>query len=505
VAAGRVHLDKAAHYLVLAGDQAERAFAHGEAERHYQLALDLARQLGDGSQEAAALEKLGVVLRLTARYAEAAETLERAAQMSREGGDLEGELQAMAELGRACYFGSMVEEGIARLKPVIDRAGTDQPSAGLVALHISLSLLLRERHGGYQAGFEAADRAVKLANVLGDSRARAPALVQRAAMLRVLGHHDEARGALVVAISLVEQLGDLETLQRAVHSLAIAYRLTGKFDQATVHFEHAPDLARRLGDPARVAYALAWLGEIRFLSGAWKEARALLEQGLELARSCGSPLVPSCLARGLGNLYAAEGKWEEAIHYLEDCMRAAGGGPDDALLEDMVEAQCLLAELDLLEGRWQAALDRLEQTAKRFGPHHQRFTPWVLAWAYLETGDAERADVLMQQRIARANLENSPFRLVDALRTRGMGLARLARIKEADTMFCQAVSVARSMPHPYAEARALYEWGCANTESGQLKHAGERLEEALVIFRELGAQPYIERTEQALNALALRS
>jgi hypothetical protein len=57
------------------------------------------------------------------------------------------------------------------------------------------------------------------------------------------------------------------------------------------------------------------------------------------------------------------------------------------------------------------------------------------------------------------------------------------------------------MPYPYAEARALYEYGMMRCRQGEPRSGRERLEAALVIFRRLGAQKDVERTEQALAAL----
>jgi hypothetical protein len=59
------------------------------------------------------------------------------------------------------------------------------------------------------------------------------------------------------------------------------------------------------------------------------------------------------------------------------------------------------------------------------------------------------------------------------------------------------------MPYPYAEARALYERGRLLAKQADREQARPRLAEALGIFRRLGAWPYLERTQQALDALPL--
>jgi hypothetical protein len=84
------------------------------------------------------------------------------------------------------------------------------------------------------------------------------------------------------------------------------------------------------------------------------------------------------------------------------------------------------------------------------------------------------------------------------------------------------VSVARSMPHPYAEARILYDIGQMHLAQGDATEGQEvpsaeiandqplsphphnarnAFQQALPIFRHLGARPYIDRTEQALREM----
>jgi tetratricopeptide (TPR) repeat protein len=72
---------------------------------------------------------------------------------------------------------------------------------------------------------------------------------------------------------------------------------------------------------------------------------------------------------------------------------------------------------------------------------------------------------------------------------------------EAAQTFVEAVTLPRSLPYPYAEAQALYEWGRMLAAAGKPTQARKRFGEALTIFQDLGAQPYVERTLQALQFL----
>jgi hypothetical protein len=88
--------------------------------------------------------------------------------------------------------------------------------------------------------------------------------------------------------------------------------------------------------------------------------------------------------------------------------------------------------------------------------------------------------------------------LVELLRVCGMVLARRRRWDEAERAFAEAVSVARSIRYPYAEACALYEWGLMYVGGPDPHLARERLEEAAEIFRGLGSRPYSDLAQKAI-------
>jgi hypothetical protein len=83
-----------------------------------------------------------------------------------------------------------------------------------------------------------------------------------------------------------------------------------------------------------------------------------------------------------------------------------------------------------------------------------------------------------------------------------MVLAQCDAWKDADAAFGDAVSLAHAMPYPYAEARARERWGMVCRERRKPEQARKNLEEALGIFRRLGARKDVERAEQALASLA---
>ena len=108
----------------------------------------------------------------------------------------------------------------------------------------------------------------------------------------------------------------------------------------------------------------------------------------------------------------------------------------------------------------------------------------MLAWALLEGGEEHRAGTLVGGTVTRGRAQGEKLALPDALRVQGMVFSRQGQHDEAAAALEEGLALARSLPTPYAEGRILVELG--------------RLEEALVIFRRLGALKDVERTEAAL-------
>ena len=90
---------------------------------------------------------------------------------------------------------------------------------------------------------------------------------------------------------------------------------------------------------------------------------------------------------------------------------------------------------------------------------------------------------------------------VNALRVQAMVRICQERWDEAKRALEEGLTMARSLPYPYGEARLLHVYGQMHTQKGEPVPARERLEAALAIFRRLGARKDAERAEQAIVAL----
>jgi tetratricopeptide (TPR) repeat protein len=494
--------DRALPFAILAGDEAEAVFAHGEAENQYRTALELARELGDRDREAEALEKLGTVFRIVARYSEALEVLERAASLSAEAGDIGGEARATHQMGFVHYYRGTPEQGIERVQAMTDRLEQHslvvQPSRASADLYDALAIDLWPI-ARYTEVLSAAERAAELARTEDYTRSGAVAEAMRGLALTMVAAPAEARRVLEEATRSFPASVDPWWMAQAVGSTGRAYLDEGDFGKASEYLERSCALIEAAHDRAETAWIESNLGEASYLRGDWADARAKYEGAVRTARDMGAVRYLSYALLHLAELCAAEGRWKEAKQHIEEGLEV---GQECSAIPTLRKGQRLLAEHDLVQGRAEDAVTRLQPLLGSSEHEWPRaFPPPVLAEAYLELGDVARAEELVQQRVERFRAHDHRRALAQWLRLQGMILSQQHRWEEADRVFAEAVSLARAMPYPYAEGRSLYECGLLRIQRGEPEQARERLKEALAIFSQLGARPSVERTEHALHHL----
>jgi tetratricopeptide (TPR) repeat protein len=369
----------------MAGDQAEAVFAHGEAEQHYRMALELIQEIAPSASEGArseagVLDRLGAVLKITGRYDEAQAMLERAAQMYRDADDSEGRGRVMAEIGLIYALRGRPEDGIVRLQPLVESLDQGPASYSLASLYAALARLYNQ--AGWQSKqLVATRRLLELAHALGDERLLAEAELHRGVSLMHTGRYKEALQVLEAAIPRSERVGDLSTLCMALDFAGFAYHSLHRSDRALIDRERTLEVAERLGDPREISYRSLEVAWMAFLLGDWSRSRRYAERSLTVALSLDNLATYFQPLYTLGELSLYEGEWEHAVGYLHECDTIARHMRVPEMLR---EVQGMLAEMDLLRGDPDAALARLQPLLNGAGwQEHLNFL-LSLARTYLE-------------------------------------------------------------------------------------------------------------------------
>jgi tetratricopeptide (TPR) repeat protein/transcriptional regulator with XRE-family HTH domain len=492
--------ERAIPYAILAGDQAEAVFAHGEAEQHYRTALDLALELAPAGAEGARLEagireKLGAVLRIVGRYDEALAMLERAARLYQDAGAADGQAKVMAKIGLIYPVRGRPEDGIVRLQPLVETLDQGPASHSLASLYATLAQLYNE--AGWQTEqLVATRRLLELAHDLGDERLLAEAELHRGVSLVQTGQHQDALQHLESAIARSEEIGDLSTLCMALHFAGFIVHSLHQSDRAMMYRERTLELAERLGDAREVSYRALEVAWVAFLLGDWSRSRAYAERALTAALAVDNLAMYFQPLRTLAELALYQGDWEQAAGCLRECDTIARHMNVPEMLR---EAQGAWAEMDLLRGDREGALARLLPLVE--SPAWDRHLTFLLplAWARLEMGKLDEAEDAVAKALDEAT--RAPVAQVDALRLRGMIATRREEWLAAEDSFQRGVDRAREIGYPWGEARALHELGLLSARKGDPRRAREHLATARTLFERLGSRPYSARVEEATRGL----
>lgn len=462
-------LEKAIMYLERAGDEAMVRSAIDAAEAYYRDLAQRLEALGWHLDMAHAYAKLGLLFDRADNPAEAITALERAT--------------AAFDMSRDVWA------------PAQESAS---PSDGLAAEDIRAELYLaRAALARYQDRLSEcmalARRAAEVADAAGDRVMQIHALRwQGIAQLRS-GQLDEAVATLGEARRLCEEMDALGLLDGVLHELFFVYELRGEFEQAERCNVQCAAYAEAIGDRslrAAVAFRRACLA---IDTGDWERGRADLELTTRIVPRFAHDAY---ILANLGYLSMLQGDWVDAAALLAEALQRSSEN-----MNARVMVERFLAEFELLQGRPEAALARLRVLLERDEVHDTVFMLPLAAWAHLDLGNLDEAGAVSLQAVARPRAEQTMFVLPDALRIRAQVATIRRQWTQAALALDEGLDLAHGMPQPYAEAGILRVYGAMHEAKGEPEQARTRLEQALAIFRRLGARWDAEQTELALERM----
>jgi tetratricopeptide (TPR) repeat protein len=232
----------------------------------HQTAVTAARQIGDRSGEARALNYLCIMQDLNGDYRAAAASATRALARYRELGDRSGQGNALNNLG-----------------------------------------LTQRRTGDYRAAAASHRQALALFRDLGHQRGQGDALSYLGIVQRVTGDYPAAAASQQQALRLFRDLADREGQANALNELGLVQQLTGDYPAAVANHQQALELFRESSAYLGEAEALNSLGELLSRSAASQQAREHHAHALGIARDLGAPQEEARALEGIGRCDIQDG------------------------------------------------------------------------------------------------------------------------------------------------------------------------------------------------------
>ncbi len=277
------------------------------------------------------------------------------------------------------------------------------------------------------------------------------------------------------------------------HALAWVGEISAASRMVTVLVEQS----RRVGAGVLLARSLVVRADLYLRTGYWQTALLDAHESLALASDRDATASVSQALTVMSRLEAGLGHASDARRHGVEALATA---EQSELAVNRFWAQGALGFLALAEGNGHEAIARLESArafAEREGIHLMVAVPWApdLVEAYVRVGRVADARRLVSELEARGVGDQCP--LSAALLARCCGLVGNGN---ADAFYRDALVAHADVLAPFERARTLLTYGEWLRRERRLPDAVPHLEEAASTFKDLGAQPWHDRTMAELVA-----
>ena len=286
---------------------------------------------------------------------------------------------------------------------------------------------------------------------------------------------------------------------RMVFKLGQWLRYVDDLDGARRHLAQAEQEALEEGDESALANILLNRVVLECWAGAWEEADELADRMVDAFEQLG---VES------GGVDPWRAYMDAHLGRL-DAVRAAAGQarPEEPIVAMIWDRSLGLAELaagdsEAADRNLAAALAELDRVDFR-EPAVWRVDGDAIE-AAVAVGDLERAASLLARFEERAARSRIPWSLAVSARCRALVLAVGGELEPAADALERALAEHDRCPVPFERARTLLVQGQVLRRLKRKRGARLALEEALAIFRQLGAEPWVTRAEEELRRVAVR-
>jgi tetratricopeptide (TPR) repeat protein len=204
------------------------------------------------------------------------------------------------------------------------------------------------RQRDYVAAREDVERALELAQDLGDRRAIANTYFQASLIAQRQGHWVLSRSYAQRAKELYQELNDERNVGRLLLALGGLTLLLGDEEQAVEHLKASFGRALDTDSPADAAQALGGMATVHLRRGEYDQADELARQALDLLQGREDFLHEVCPSHlVLGRALMERGRLDEA----EECFRAADAAAEQlASISHRAEAWVALGDLAARRG-----------------------------------------------------------------------------------------------------------------------------------------------------------
>jgi tetratricopeptide (TPR) repeat protein/tRNA A-37 threonylcarbamoyl transferase component Bud32 len=494
--------DKALDYFLKAGDRAAKIYANSEAASYFQSALRLLEEKeGELQEKGRVLERLGDIKKLVGKYEDCMKYWNEALLLwtkLQEKGKTATLHRKMANvLWDKMGDAEKTKEHHEECSKILE---TEPESVENAHLYHDMAYMYW-RNGDLVKALASAEKALVLAERLNALDVVADACLDLGVLFMFSGDHKKGRE---YASRGLKTALDNDYLEIAV----LAYsRVAGslpfeEYEKRFEYFEKGLLLAKKVGDISRQSWFLGDMAYDYALRGELDKAITFGEEALALSKKAGSiAYIPGSLTT-LGFAYQVLGEWSKSEQYYDEAASVSR-----KLTDLLPTAECHFCHGLLLfdKGEYARARESFEKAYKMVERAGNRWTTafysQFLIWAYVELGEIEKAQNLLESLHEFALKTEDKYFNANEMALRAMLLRAQKKYDESIELFEKTLkeweSINANIWNAYYFARwVLCEYARVYLErdqEGDKEKAYSLLNQALEMFQKMGAKKDIEK------------
>lgn len=485
---------KLSRYAVTADEFAPKLVAtQTDDERKKLLASEQLKVTGELSQ---ALVRDGDRHYNQARYAIALKAYDLALNMAREVGHKRSEFLALIRKGVLSYITGNYDESLRNGEDSL-RIAEELADKTFISAALNNIGLVLQRQGNYRKAVQYYQRDLSISEELGDKSSIASSLTNIATVLEFEGNYAEASEYHQKALRIAEQLDDKKLVANILSNLAIVLRSQGNSRGALEYFQKSLKIQQELGQRALVIPTLMNIGLSFWSQGNNSLALRYYHQCLKLAEESGERFaIPSILVN-IGLLHERQGNYAQAMEYGERALKLAEESGDKPLTVKTLEKIGIIRES---QGEMGQALRYYEKSlvlAEELGSKGDIAIGLSrIASIHQQNGDLSRAIDYYQKSLKLAEELGSRRGIMEAL----YGIANhsylTGRHDKAIELWDRATAIAKESGDVDSFWRLRMFAGKAHRAANHADQARRAFEDAIESIESLRAQVAGHRQEQ---------
>ncbi len=494
-------IDKAISYYVKAGDHGKDIFAHEDAVKSYQDALDLIGQVKDDNldrkqQWLKLNENIGDTYKVMGEYGSALKNyyviLERV-----EGDEVRSRIDR--KIG-----------AIHSLKGDFDTALEffDAGLNGLEGSTLEKCILLGKKgwvlmkKGDYKSAEAIFKEQKKIARDIGEDKEVAQAHHNIGTLYSNRSKFEDAISSMEHALEIWGKIDDITGRSRTLNNLGVAYYQKGEREKSIKYYNKSMELREKMGDKQGIAAILNNIGLIYSEIGDLDRAENFHKRSLEIDREIGDKEGIGWSLNNLGIVNFYKGRLDEALdHYKKSASIDEEIG--DKRATGLVYIN--IGEIYRLKSNYEKALEYHRTSLEICEDLDYRggliYNHYGLAEVYLYLDDVESSIEHVEEGIKLSAELDANIELGIGFKYQGMINREIEGYEKAGKFFDKAKKIFDDAHDRMNQGQLSYEYAILKKLLNEYEGAERLLENSLKIFRDMGIDLWVDMCNKELDSI----